>query len=84
MYYVYLLRSSKTNKFYVGYSSNLRQRFYAHNQGMVTSTKSGVPWSIVYYEAYSSAKAAQVREKRLKQYGKALATLKKRVLADDD
>jgi putative endonuclease len=84
MYYVYLLKSSKTNKFYIGYSKDLRKRFSAHNDGLVKSTKSGLPWELMYYEAYSSAKAAQTREKRLKHYGKALAMLKKRVLVDDN
>jgi len=84
MHYVYLLKSAKTDKFYVGLSDNLKQRFSAHNRGKVASTKSGLPWEIVNYEACSSAKAARVREKRLKQYGKGLAMLKKRVQADDN
>ncbi|MBI4101145.1 GIY-YIG nuclease family protein, partial [Candidatus Microgenomates bacterium] len=34
MYYLYLLRSDSTGKFYIGSSPNLKQRFYQHNRGL--------------------------------------------------
>ena len=79
MHYVYLLRSQVTNKFYIGSTSDLKKRFYQHNQGNNTSTKSGIPWDIVYYEAYSEKTFALATERKLKQYGRGLVELKKRL-----
>ncbi|MBW3569104.1 GIY-YIG nuclease family protein [Candidatus Parcubacteria bacterium] len=33
MHYVYLLRSFKDEQFYIGSASDLKKRFYQHNQG---------------------------------------------------
>lgn len=79
MYYVYLLRSKKTGTFYIGSTADLKRRFHQHNQGMNTSTKSGVPWELVYYEAFTTKALAQERERKLKRYGRGLVELKKRL-----
>ena len=79
MFYVYLLRSDKNDKFYIGYSSDLRQRLQQHNQGQNISTKSGIPWQLVYYEAFQTKALAMERERKLKRYGKGLVELKKRL-----
>ncbi|MCK4385489.1 MAG: GIY-YIG nuclease family protein [candidate division Zixibacteria bacterium] len=44
-YYVYTLRSSKDNKFYIGYTANLRKRFKEHQEGVVASTKLRNPFN---------------------------------------
>jgi len=36
-------------------------------------------WTLVYYEAYKARKDAMLREKRLKDHGKALGQLKRRI-----
>lgn len=79
MYYVYLLKSRKINQFYVGYTANLRERLSSHNKGQNTATKSGMPWQVVYYEAYPTKADALKRELKLKHHGKGLAELKKRI-----
>jgi putative endonuclease len=79
MYYVYLLRSEKTDKFYIGYSSDLRKRLQQHNSAQNISTKFGVPWELVYYEAFQTKASAMERERKLKRYGKGLVELKKRL-----
>ena len=38
-YYTYVLLSKKDNKFYIGYTKNLKLRFEQHNKGKVQSTK---------------------------------------------
>lgn len=81
MYYVYLLKSESADKYYLGYTANLRQRFYHHNQGRNSATKSGTPWRLVYYEAYTTKAAALSREKKLKHHGKGLSEIKRRVEA---
>lgn len=49
MFYVYLLKSDKTDKFYIGYTDNLETRLAKHNQGEVKSTSPFPPWRIVYH-----------------------------------
>lgn len=85
MYYVYLLRSSKNGKYYIGQTSNLRLRFSEHNRGLNQSSKSGVKWKLVYYEAYPTRQEAIVRERKLKHHGKGLSEIKRRLtsLVDD-
>ena len=83
MYYVYLLKSKSNGQAYVGSTKDLKKRFQEHNTGNNKSTKSGRPWEVFYYEAYAKEKFALSREKRLKQYGKSLGILKKRIGFDD-
>jgi len=79
MYYVYILKSKKDNNFYTGSTNDLKRRFNEHNAGLVFSTKSRVPFEIVYYEAYKSEKDARRREKNLKIRSRAFAQLKTRI-----
>jgi putative endonuclease len=71
MYYVYILRSEKDSKFYVGYTKDLKARIKLHNGGKVKSTRNRTPFKLIYYEACSNQKDALKREKYLKtSYGK--------------
>ncbi|OGN03958.1 MAG: hypothetical protein A2831_00105 [Candidatus Yanofskybacteria bacterium RIFCSPHIGHO2_01_FULL_44_17] len=66
MFYTYVLRSKKDDKFYTGATEDLRERFDLHNNGKILSTKGRGPFKLIYYEARSSSKDAFVREKYLK------------------
>ena len=79
MNYVYILKSLKDNKLYIGYTSNLRLRYKEHSNGEVKSTRNRLPMKLVYYEAYKSEKDARAREKYLKNGGKAHNTLKDQI-----
>ncbi len=68
MYYVYVLRNSRNRDVYVGYTTNLKERFRTHNLGKVKSTKPDRPWTLVYYEAYKSKLDSTKREKQLKMH----------------
>ena len=68
MYYTYVLQSEKDTKFYVGYTKNFKLRFEQHNKGLVESTKSRRPLSLIYYEACLNQQDATKREKYLKSY----------------
>ncbi len=57
---------SKNNKLYVDYSGDLYKRVKEHNLGLVKSTKSGMPWNLIYYEACLDRNDAEAREKYLK------------------
>ena len=79
MHYVYVLQSTADKeKFYLGCTSDLRQRLHSHNQGKNRSTR-GRQWRLIYYEAYTTLAAARKREYRLKQNGKAKASLLRRL-----
>ena len=71
MYYVYVLKSLKDFRMYVGFTKNLKKRFDDHNQGKVNSTMNRRPFELIYYEASRNQKDALKREKYLKTtYGK--------------
>lgn len=66
MYYTYILRSKKDNRWYTGYTGDLRNRFKEHNAGRNFSTKGRGPFELIYYEACIDEKDARAREKFLK------------------
>jgi putative endonuclease len=66
MYYTYILYSKIRDRYYVGYTSDLVSRLEKHNSGNSRSTKSGIPWKIVYYEEYKSKLDAMARERTIK------------------
>lgn len=80
MRYIYLLKSKKDNKLYIGLTTDLRKRFIEHNQGLTNSTKYRRPMVLIYYEAYVSLRDAQMREKKLKKFKNTYAQLKKRII----
>ena len=65
-FYTYVLKSSKDNKLYVGYTDNLGKRLDEHQSGGVASTKSRLPLELVYYEACVDKQKAVKREKYFK------------------
>ena len=79
MYYVYLIKSKKHGKIYTGYTSDLRRRLAEHNRGKSVYTRNGIPWQLVYYEAYASKEDARKRERSLKLRAKAYAQLRRRI-----
>ena len=52
MHYVYVLKSKKDNNLYVGCTKDLESRLKYHNSGKVKSTKSRIPFEILFYESY--------------------------------
>ncbi len=79
MYHVYILKSSKDNSLYIGYTNNIVRRMDEHNAGLVEYSKKLKPWKLVYYESFSSLEDAKLREKNLKYFGKAYGQLKGRI-----
>lgn len=81
MHYVYILKSLKDSKLYVGATPDLVKRLKMHNDQKNFSTKSRAPLKLIYYEAYLSREDAFKREKSFKQYGQGLRRLKERLEA---
>lgn len=65
-YYVYVLRSLKDSKFYIGFTKDLRKRFSQHQNGESISTAPRRPFELIFYEAYKNKYDALRREKYFK------------------
>ncbi len=66
MFYVYVLKSLKDDKLYIGCTNDLKKRFTLHNKGKIDSTKNRTPFKLIYYEAFLDKHDAFVREQWLK------------------
>ena len=80
-YYVYLLRSLKTKRFYLGWTTNLKRRLDEHNMGKSFYTKSRGPWELITYEIHPTIESAKKREHTLKRSSRMLYFFRKRALA---
>jgi len=75
MHFVYILKSDKNGKLYKGSTSDLRRRIKEHNNGEENSTKTGVPWKLIYYECFSN-KTDALREEKFIKSGKGRERIK--------
>jgi len=66
MFYVYVIRSERDGRFYVGMCMDLERRIKEHNSGKTFSTKGYRPWGLFFVEEYTSRTEARKREKFLK------------------
>ena len=75
MFYVYILRSeADSEKTYVGFTSNLKERLARHNCDGESYTAKYRPWKIIFYSAFDDKKRALEFERYLKSHsGKAFA-----------
>lgn len=62
MFYIYILKSLKDNKTYVGYTNNLKERLRKHNSGQVKSTKHRLPLELLFSEKFETSQEARKRE----------------------
>ena len=68
MHFVYILKSKKDERYYVGCTSDIDKRIKAHNAGKTRSLKNRRPLDLVYTEKYTSMEDAYNREKQIKSY----------------
>jgi len=62
MFYTYILLSLKDNKWYTGYSNDLKKRI----KGLVYASSKRRPFKLIYYEACLNEHDAMARELYLK------------------
>jgi putative endonuclease len=67
-YIVYILFSETKDRFYIGYSSNLKERIIRHNQKSKGFTGNTNDWRVVYVEKYNTKELAQQRELQIKNW----------------
>ena len=67
MYWVYVLYSTKFEKIYIGYTSDVAQRIISHNslakKGYTVKYR---PWELIHTEVYQTKREALLREVQLK------------------
>lgn len=66
MFSVYVLRSTLSQKLYVGFTEDFKERLKTHNDGKVISTKAYRPWQAIFLECYIHKGDALRRELYLK------------------
>jgi len=66
MFFVYVLQSGGTGRYYVGFCQDVIQRLGQHNAGLTKSTKNRGPWRLVHQETYPTRAAAMRRERFLR------------------
>jgi len=66
MNYVYILKSQRDAKLYIGCTKDLEKRLEEHNLGKVGSTKNRRPFTLIFYEAFSNKADAFSREQWFK------------------
>jgi len=71
MHIMYVLKSKKDGKLYIGSTGNLGRRLHEHSLGLVKSTQYRRPLALVYQESFENKSDAQVRERYFKGGGKA-------------
>ena len=65
-YYIYVLFSLKDHKFYIGFTTNLKNRLIEHANGLVVSTRNRRPLKLIHYEYFIDKPDAKSREVFLK------------------
>ncbi|HET8837744.1 MAG TPA: GIY-YIG nuclease family protein [Flavobacteriaceae bacterium] len=66
MFFVYILFSSDSHRYYIGMTDDLERRLLEHNNGKTKSTKAFIPWELIHTESYNTRLEARIREKYLK------------------
>ncbi|HRZ95032.1 MAG TPA: GIY-YIG nuclease family protein [Candidatus Moranbacteria bacterium] len=64
--YLYILKSLKDGKTYIGSTDDLKRRLAQHEKGKVESTKNRLPMELIYQENYNLLAEARYMERYYK------------------
>ena len=67
MFYVYLLESESSGRFYIGQTNDIKDRLSYHNSGRSVYTKNRGPWKLLAYKTFNSRGEAMKYERYLKR-----------------
>jgi len=67
MFFVYILQSETSQRFYIGQSRDLHSRVEYHNRYGSPATRRRGPWKLVYWEEFETRREAVRRERELKR-----------------
>jgi len=68
VFYVYILESQTTSRYYIGQTQDLDERVAYHNANYSKSLKNRGPWQLVYSEEYATRAEAMRRERQIKSW----------------
>ena len=68
MYYVYLLRSDRDKRFYIGQTKDVVRRLEEHNAGKVRSTRPRRPFTLVGCKEFPTRDQARYFEYEVKHH----------------
>ena len=74
-YFLYVLKSELDGSLYIGQSNNVVNRLNKHNLGQNKSTKSKLPWQLIFSKGVETRSEAMKLEKKLKSWKKRSAVL---------
>lgn len=66
--YVYILRSLRNNRFYIGSTTNVDRRFHQHNVGSVRATRNIRPLNLELSQKFDNISLTRKIEQRLKKF----------------
>ena len=69
LFYVYILHSQISRRYYVGSTQDVEKRLREHNAGKSLSTRFGIPWKLIHTESFSIRSEAIVKERKIKARG---------------
>jgi putative endonuclease len=68
VYYLYILQSETTSRFYIGQTQAVNERLAYHNANYSKSLKNRGPWKVVHTEEFSTRIEAVRRERQIKSW----------------
>ena len=69
MFYIWILRSKVTQRYYVGSTDDVEKRLKEHNAGKSKSTPTGIPWELIHSESFITRSEAMLHERKIKTRG---------------
>jgi putative endonuclease len=67
-FYVYILQSESTARYYVGQTQDIETRVAYHTANYAKSLKNRGPWQLVYQERHATRAEAVRRERQIKSW----------------
>ena len=68
MFFVYILQSESSGRYYIGQTKTLRERVTYHNANYSRALKNRGPWKLVHFEGYETRSEAMRRERQIKSW----------------
>ena len=68
MFFLYVLQSESTARYYVGQTQSVSERLVYHNSGYSKSLRNRGPWKLVYQEEFATRSEAVKRERQIKSW----------------
>ena len=67
-HFVYILQSMKDEKYYIGETTDIKQRLLFHNNGRQRSTMYRIHFKLILFEELENRTEALKREKQIKSW----------------